>query len=57
LEAFLAAKAGVMVGENELAVQFLRVALDLGLDRSSIDDPAFEKIRSSSIFQKIILEK
>lgn len=57
LEAFLAAKAGVMVGENELAVQFLRVALDLGLDRSSIEDPAFEKIRSSSIFQKIILEK
>jgi hypothetical protein len=57
LEAFLAAKAGAIIGETELAIQFLKVALDLGLDRSSIQDPTFDKIRSSSLFQSVILEK
>jgi Zn-dependent protease len=57
LEAFLAAKAGAIIGETELAIQFLKVALDLGLDRNSIQDPTFDKIRSSSLFQSVILEK
>ncbi len=57
IEALLAAKAGVMVGENELAIQFLRVALDLGIDKTVIDDPAFQKLRQDPLFQKIILEK
>jgi hypothetical protein len=46
-----------MVGENELAIQFLRVALDLGIDKTVIDDPAFQKLRQDPLFQKIILEK
>ena len=57
IEALLAAKAGVMVGENELAIQFLRVALDLGIDKTVIDDPAFQKLRQDPLFQKVILEK
>jgi stage IV sporulation protein FB len=57
IEAFLAAKAGAIVGEIELAIQFLKVALDLGLDKSSIQDPVFDKIRSTPLFQSIILEK
>ncbi|MFZ4772729.1 MAG: site-2 protease family protein [Chlamydiia bacterium] len=57
IEALLAAKAGVMVGETELAVQFLRVALDLGIDKSAIDDASFNPLREDPLFKKVILEK
>ncbi len=57
IEALLAAKAGAQLREDELAIQFLRVALDLGIDKSAIDDAVFAPLRDDPLFKKVILEK
>jgi stage IV sporulation protein FB len=56
IEALLAAKSGVMVQEPELAMQFLKVAIDMGIDKSVLDDPLFQELKKDPLFKQIMEE-